>query len=222
MIILNFLLAFIIVASNVVKIFAQLGPQDISGPRYRAVARLRTGDTNEYLVGQVEFMQWQQDGPTTIVAVLQIPPYMIRNQFLAMNIHDYGDVSDSCRWVGQHYNPYHQIHGGPMDPVRHVGDLGNLSPTGNIVLVNTTNNRVQLTGLKTVIGRSLVIHLNGDDYGRGGASNSMVDGNSGPPLACGVIGVKGDFSPATGVNYGPCNFGFYLISFCLLLFFRRT
>jgi len=172
-------------------------------------------------VGQVEFMQWQAEGPTTIVAILQIPSNMIRNQFLGMNIHDYGDVSDSCRWVGQHYNPYHQIHGGPMDPVRHVGDLGNISPTGNLVLVNVTNNRVQLTGLKTVIGRSLVIHVTGDDYRRGGAANSMVDGNSGPPLACGVIGVKGDFSPAAGVNYGPCNLFFYFLGFCILRFLNH-
>jgi copper chaperone for superoxide dismutase len=45
-----------------------------------------------------------------------------------INIHEHGDISNSCQNTGQHYNPFNAPHGGPMDPPneRHVGDLGNV------------------------------------------------------------------------------------------------
>lgn len=87
-------------------------------PRYHAIARLRTADTQETLLGQIQFLQWTRGGPTTIFGVLQLPLNGPRDQWLALHIHTYGDLSEGCKWVGTHYNPSNQAHGGPMDDVR--------------------------------------------------------------------------------------------------------
>lgn len=42
-------------------------------------------------------------------------------------------------------------------------------------------------GPRGVIGRAIVISTNVDDLGRGGTAESLVNGDSGKPLACGVI-----------------------------------
>lgn len=73
--------------------------------------------------------------------------------------------------------------------MRHVGDIGNIEAgeDGNAE-VNIFDNLVQLTGYpRGVVGRAIVVTSDPDDYGRGGDANSLVDGNSGKPVACAVI-----------------------------------
>jgi Cu-Zn family superoxide dismutase len=45
----------------------------------------------------------------------------------------------------------------------------------------------------SILGRSIVVHKNRDDEGRGGDEESKKTGNAGARLACGVIGLSGSF-----------------------------
>lgn len=49
---------------------------------------------------------------------------------------------------------------------------------------------ITLTGTRSIVGRSLVIHEKEDDLGRGNAADSKKTGNAGGRIACGVIGFK--------------------------------
>lgn len=52
--------------------------------------------------------------------------------------------------------------------------------------------KISLIGPYSIIGRSLVINKNADDMGRGGNAESLVTGNAGPPVACGIIAVTNE------------------------------
>ena len=105
------------------------------------------------------------------------------------HIHEAGDLTDSCTSTCAHYNPFNTVHGGPNSYNRHVGDLGNLQAdiNGNCEF-NTTDRLVKLSGKYSVIGRSIVIHEDGDDLGLGNHSDSLTTGHSGKRIVCGVIG----------------------------------
>ncbi|EPB74604.1 copper/zinc superoxide dismutase [Ancylostoma ceylanicum] len=47
------------------------------------------------------------------------------------HVHETGDLGNGCLASGPHYNPTNVVHGGPMDTVRHVGDLGNINTPDN-------------------------------------------------------------------------------------------
>lgn len=80
-------------------------------------------------------------------------------------------------------------HGGPVDPIRHVGDLGNLkvSDDGSVEL-NYVDPIVSLSGgPRGVVGRAVVITADEDNLGRGGTADSLIEGDSGKAIACGII-----------------------------------
>ncbi|XP_047487622.1 superoxide dismutase [Cu-Zn], chloroplastic-like [Penaeus chinensis] len=105
------------------------------------------------------------------------------------HIHEFGDLSDGCRTIGDHYNPHKRLHGSPDDRERHVGDLGNvLADEDGIAKVNMTDPIISLTGPYSVIGRALDVHAGEDDLGDGGNEKSLKGGNAGRRLGCGVVG----------------------------------
>nr|XP_050856597.1 copper chaperone for superoxide dismutase isoform X4 [Vespula vulgaris] len=104
-----------------------------------------------------------------------------------IHIHECGDISKGCESVGEHFNPYNSIHGGPEDDIskKHIGDLGNIEADNNgRALFRKIN---QFLTVSDIIGRSLVITDKPDDLGKGNDKQSKIDGNSGERLACGII-----------------------------------
>ncbi|XKL68386.1 hypothetical protein PGB90_003877 [Kerria lacca] len=104
------------------------------------------------------------------------------------HIHQNGDQRNGCDSMGPHYNPFLLQHGGPIDPHRHVGDLGNIvaGDDGNVKL-QIAAELISLSGPLNIAGRGIVVHEKEDDLGRGGNPESLKTGNAGGRLACGVI-----------------------------------
>lgn len=111
------------------------------------------------------------------------------------HIHEKADFSDGCMSAGPHYNPFGQTHGGPLDEIRHVGDLGNIegdaagNSTGSI-----TDPLIKLEGEYSVLNRAMMVHADPDDLGTGDNSEvgvngktSKTTGNAGARIACGEI-----------------------------------
>jgi len=105
------------------------------------------------------------------------------------HVHEFGDSTNGCISAGPHFNPFKKEHGGPADGERHVGDLGNVvAGADGKAKVDITDKLIKLSGECSVVGRSLVIHADPDDLGRGGHELSKTTGNAGARSACGVIG----------------------------------
>lgn len=133
-----------------------------------------------------------------------------------LHVHAVGDVSFNCNNAGTHFNPEGVNHGArcgvhfssdvpkpfPFLPTvlyncgsnnSHAGDLGNLKagPLG-YARIDIVDNSLTLGdgGARDINGRSLVIHSNADDLGRGkdfAAAESRRTGNAGGRVACGLI-----------------------------------
>ncbi|XP_037504817.1 superoxide dismutase [Cu-Zn] [Rhipicephalus sanguineus] len=106
------------------------------------------------------------------------------------HVHEYGDLTDGCTSAGSHYNPFGKDHGAPFDENRHVGDLGNIeADNSGSAVFGLTDHELQLNGEFSIIGRSIVVHQDKDDLGRGNFSDSLTTGHSGSRIACCVIGI---------------------------------
>jgi len=92
-----------------------------------------------------------------------------------------------CENIGGHFNPNNVAHGGKSEWTRHVGDLGNIfaDPDGTAYF-SITDTLISLYGPHSIVNRTLVVTEFGDDLGKG-PKDSKVNGNSGKPLACGLI-----------------------------------
>lgn len=92
--------------------------------------------------------------------------------------------------AGPHFNPAGKDHGAPTDAVRHAGDLGNIIADENgVAKVDIEDKHLSLAGNLSILGRTVVVHADADDLGKGGHELSKTTGNAGGRLACGVIGI---------------------------------
>ena len=114
----------------------------------------------------------------------------LKEGYHGFHIHKTGDLSNGCESLCEHFNPYNKNHGGRNDKDRHVGDLGNIYANKyGVSNINITDNLIKLRGKYSVIGRSLIVHEDEDDLGKGCHKDSLTTGHSGKRIACGVIGI---------------------------------
>jgi Cu-Zn family superoxide dismutase len=103
----------------------------------------------------------------------------------AMHIHEKGDCSDDKGMnTGGHFNPHKLKHGGPYDPVKHSGDLGNINFNDQgVAKVSFTVGDISVTRDKAdgIVGKAVIVHADRDDF------KTDPTGNAGGRVACGVI-----------------------------------
>lgn len=75
-----------------------------------------------------------------------------------------------------------ESHGSQESQDRHTGDLGNLKGTGT--------RRYVLHGVRVhdLWGRSIIVHADKDDLGKGHHDDSHTTGHSGARIACAIVG----------------------------------
>lgn len=100
------------------------------------------------------------------------------------HVHEVGDCSapDATSAKG-HFNPGGKPHGHHGGGERHAGDMPNLvaDAAGNARFSGELSQLSLDPGAQGIVGRSVVIHADPDDY------RSQPAGNSGKRVACGVI-----------------------------------
>jgi Cu-Zn family superoxide dismutase len=75
-------------------------------------------------------------------------------------------------------------HAGPKEEKRHVGDLGNITADQNgVAKLEMTDKVIGLDGPHSIIGRSVIVHAQVDDF------KTQPTGAAGARVACGVIGI---------------------------------
>lgn len=111
-----------------------------------------------------------------------------------MHIHEFGDLSEGGSTTGEHFNPTRQAHGGNYDKTKHLGDLGNIKTNEKGFAYSAFSNKeISLFGENSIMGRSVVIKEKEDDLGKKLNEKSKKDGNSGKPIAFGIIGFSDSF-----------------------------
>lgn len=101
------------------------------------------------------------------------------------HVREFGDLRDPAGTsTGGIFNPHKHPHGSPKSARRMAGDLGNLEADENgHARLEYEDYKIQINGPEMIVGRSIVICEREDDF------TTQPDGNSGPAVAIGVIGV---------------------------------
>ncbi len=149
----------------------------------RVVAHIQGGP----LAPDINGIAWFRDvcgmGTQVCIEVTGLPPYRPASNGnapigpLGFHIHecgncDIGDPQDPFQQAGGHWNPTHQPHG------NHAGDFPVLFSNNGYAHMCFYTNKFRP---RDVVGKSIIIHQNPDDY------RTQPSGNSGKRLACGVI-----------------------------------
>ena len=137
-----------------------------------AVAKICGGAIDApQLSGCVRF--YQENGCVLIEARISGLPTKSESGFFAFHIHQGTDCSGAdFSGTGSHYNPTNQLH------PSHAGDLPPLLSCGGNAYLSVKTDRFSV---RDIIGRTVVIHSDPDDF------HSQPAGNAGKKIACGVI-----------------------------------
>ena len=131
--------------------------------------------------GTIEFEEL-----TNNVCSITVKLFNVSDGLHGLHIHQKGNLTDGCKSAGPHYNPHNSNHGG--DTVfGHAGDLGNVKSINGII---DTIIIAQKLSISEIIGRTIVLHEDEDDLGKGNNEESLRTGNSGNRIACAIIGIK--------------------------------
>lgn len=138
--------------------------------RAAAVAVVRGDRKNPLLKGLVRF--YQRPGGVLVEAEVSGLPNS-PGGFFGFHIHDGGSCAgEGFPATGSHYDRRPNLH------PRHAGDLPPLLSYGGRAYMAVVTDRFSI---RDVIGRTVVIHGNADDF------HSQPSGNAGEKIACGAI-----------------------------------
>ncbi len=134
-----------------------------------AVAFLQGGSDNKYLQGTVQFYQ-RRGGVLVVAKVSGLPRW---GGFFGFHIHE-GNACTGTDFAttGGHFNPVRMLH------PNHAGDLPPLLGCNGNAYMSVETDRF---AIRDVIGRTVVIHSDPDDF------ITQPAGNAGRKIACGVI-----------------------------------
>ena len=136
-----------------------------------AVAHITGGVDAPSLSGCVEF--YQENGSVLIVVRIFGLPTKSETGFFGFHIHEGSAcIGADFSGTGSHYNPVEQAH------PEHAGDLPPLLGCNGNAFLSVRTDRFSV---KEIIGRTVVIHSDPDDF------HSQPAGNAGKKIACGVI-----------------------------------
>jgi Cu-Zn family superoxide dismutase len=107
------------------------------------------------------------------------------------HLHNYGTIAADGLGSGVHWNPDKNIHGIPNSNIpRHDGDMGNIFYYSNNAAYYTyTNDKLYLSGVESIVGRMVHIHMNFDNC------NDPI-GKAGDRIGQCVIGIANPATPA--------------------------
>lgn len=100
-----------------------------------------------------------------------------------MHVHEVGSCdSPDGMSAGGHFNPTSAPHGTIDAADSHVGDLGNVvADAHGKASLSLIKGAARLSGPATLIGRSIIVHKDADDF------KSQPAGASGARIGCGII-----------------------------------
>ncbi len=138
--------------------------------------------------------QATQNGIRLSVKFTELPPG--KHGF---HIHKAGDLrGEGCKGACDHYHVGKPCRHGPapaskkaktrkQQKQRHTGDLGNIAIRKG---AKQTRRSYNLSGVRVedLWGRSLIVHADEDDLGRGNFPDSGTTGHSGARIACAIFG----------------------------------
>lgn len=154
----------------------------ISSNSNRAKAMLNGSMFAPNLYGNVYFYE-VRGGTEVFAEIWGLPPYQPATDGMdpispfGFHIHQFGvcEITDPVNpyvSAGEHYNPYNQPHG------NHAGDFPVIFSNDGYARMSFFTDKIKP---RDIIGRSVLLHQNPDDY------RSQPAGNAGKRMACGVI-----------------------------------
>ncbi|MBI2295369.1 MAG: superoxide dismutase family protein [Betaproteobacteria bacterium] len=143
----------------------------------QATAQLQPTKGNKTF-GEATFEQ-VGDKVRVVVFVQGLKP----GQAHGLHIHEGADCSGDAMGAKGHFNPFGKPHGQPSSAERHAGDLPALkaNKAGRANVQNDLDIITLMPGPANIVGRSVVVHADPDDY------KTQPTGNAGARIACGVI-----------------------------------
>ena len=169
----------IYLASGVIAVLSLVACQSMehgSGQKASANLDSRSGSN---VKGTVNFV-WQGHDVLVTGNFSGLKP----NSEHGFHVHEKGDCSaPDATSAGGHFNPDTKVHGMPGSGANHAGDMPNIKAdaNGNATYSAKLSGFAVNTGSNGIVGRSVVVHRDPDDY------KSQPAGNSGPRIACGLI-----------------------------------
>jgi len=142
-----------------------------------AVADLEATKGNA-TAGSVTFMQ-RGDKVAVIARVTGLTPGSH-----GFHIHEKGDCSSGDGMsAGGHFNPLGNPHAHPSTTSRHAGDMPMLvADAGGTASLTVDLDVITIgSGVADIVGRSVIVHKDPDDF------KTQPTGNSGARVACGVV-----------------------------------